>query len=210
MNTPRSGSLAKACTELSTPERTRNVPIRLKEKPAMASSSVQLLNAPVLFRRHHRMDQRGGDQPGHQRGVLRPGPRTRSRPSRAYNRPTTNPARCRASAPSTRPARTGARRAPRPHRCACRAAPPPQRRTPPTVRHSRDKEAADGRRDPGPATAGSGRCPSNGGGSSRANGSDVSSTKTRNAIATSACTPSARAFSPRRRPRHRHAPMAAE
>ena len=47
MNRPRSGSLAKACTELSTPERTRKVPIRLNENAVIASSSVQLLNAPV-------------------------------------------------------------------------------------------------------------------------------------------------------------------
>ena len=47
IKTPRSGSLAKACTDDSTPERTRNVPIRLSEKAAMARSNVQLRNAPV-------------------------------------------------------------------------------------------------------------------------------------------------------------------
>src|SRR5258708_32825765 len=47
MKSPRLGSLAKECTEFSTPERTRKVPIRLKENAAMASSKVQLLNAPV-------------------------------------------------------------------------------------------------------------------------------------------------------------------
>ncbi|MCY1183486.1 hypothetical protein D9M71_468170 [compost metagenome] len=46
MNTPRSGSEAKACTEVSTPERTRKVPSRLREKAAMASNTVQLLNTP--------------------------------------------------------------------------------------------------------------------------------------------------------------------
>ena len=45
MNTPRAGSVAKAWTEVSTPERTRKVPIRLKEKARMASSTVQLLRA---------------------------------------------------------------------------------------------------------------------------------------------------------------------
>ena len=45
MKIPRAGSLAKACTELSTPERTRNVPIRLKEKAMMASSTVQIFRA---------------------------------------------------------------------------------------------------------------------------------------------------------------------
>src|SRR5882672_5977210 len=47
MKKPRRGSLANACTELSTPERTRKVPIRLKENAVIASSNVQLLNAPV-------------------------------------------------------------------------------------------------------------------------------------------------------------------
>ncbi|MNZ65489.1 hypothetical protein D3C78_836850 [compost metagenome] len=46
MNTPREGSEAKACTEVSTPERTRNVPSRLSENAAIASSTVQLLNTP--------------------------------------------------------------------------------------------------------------------------------------------------------------------
>ena len=46
MNTPRAGSVAKACTETRTPERTRKVPSRLREKPNMASSTVQALKAP--------------------------------------------------------------------------------------------------------------------------------------------------------------------
>src|ERR1700687_5168014 len=47
MNRPRRGSLAKEWTEFSTPERTRKVPIRLKEKAVIERSRVQLLNAPV-------------------------------------------------------------------------------------------------------------------------------------------------------------------
>ena len=43
MNTPRAGSVAKACTEVSTPERTRKVPSRLtartRRSPAARSSS---------------------------------------------------------------------------------------------------------------------------------------------------------------------------
>ena len=39
-NTPRSGSLAKACTEVSKPERTINVPISEKPKAKMASKIV--------------------------------------------------------------------------------------------------------------------------------------------------------------------------
>ncbi len=46
MNRPRAGSDAKACTETSTPERTRNVPSRLRLKAAIAKRMVQLLNRP--------------------------------------------------------------------------------------------------------------------------------------------------------------------
>jgi hypothetical protein len=41
MNTPRSGSLAKACTEVRTPERTMKVPISEKPKARMARRIVQ-------------------------------------------------------------------------------------------------------------------------------------------------------------------------
>src|SRR6185295_9677513 len=43
---PRFGSVAKAWTEVSTPERTRNVPSRLSENAAIANSTVQLLKPP--------------------------------------------------------------------------------------------------------------------------------------------------------------------
>ena len=46
MNSPRAGSLAKAWTEVSTPERTRKVPSSDKEKLNTASSTVQALNTP--------------------------------------------------------------------------------------------------------------------------------------------------------------------
>ena len=46
MNTPRAGSVANACTEVSTPERTRNVPSSDSENATIASSTVQLLNVP--------------------------------------------------------------------------------------------------------------------------------------------------------------------
>ena len=45
MNAPRCGSVANACTETSTPERTRKAPSRLAEKPKIASSTVHDLNA---------------------------------------------------------------------------------------------------------------------------------------------------------------------
>jgi len=45
INTPRRGSVANACTEVSTPERTKNVPNRLNEKAQIESNTVQTLNA---------------------------------------------------------------------------------------------------------------------------------------------------------------------
>lgn len=45
MNTPRSGSTAKACTEVRTPERTRKVPRSEKEKVRIARSTVQIFSA---------------------------------------------------------------------------------------------------------------------------------------------------------------------
>src|SRR5688572_7649688 len=46
MNTPRFGSVANACTEVKTPERTRKVPSSDKENAQMASNTVQLLKLP--------------------------------------------------------------------------------------------------------------------------------------------------------------------
>src|ERR1700684_865543 len=45
MKTPRRGSLAKACTEVSTPERTMNVPMSDSEKARMARKIVQTFKA---------------------------------------------------------------------------------------------------------------------------------------------------------------------
>ena len=46
MKSPRRGSVAKACTELSTPERTRKVPSSESAKASNASSTVHALKAP--------------------------------------------------------------------------------------------------------------------------------------------------------------------
>ena len=46
MNTPRVGSLAKACTEVNTPDRTRKVPSSDSENAMIASSTVHDLKAP--------------------------------------------------------------------------------------------------------------------------------------------------------------------
>ncbi len=45
MKTPRRGSLAKACTEVSTPERTRKVPSSENEKARIARKIVQTFSA---------------------------------------------------------------------------------------------------------------------------------------------------------------------
>ena len=46
MKMPRVGSVAKACTDVSTPERTRKVPISESEKARIASRMVQTFSAP--------------------------------------------------------------------------------------------------------------------------------------------------------------------
>ena len=46
IKTPRAGSVAKAWTELSTPERTMKVPSKESEKARMASSAVHILKPP--------------------------------------------------------------------------------------------------------------------------------------------------------------------
>jgi len=48
INNPRFGSVAKAWTEVKTPERTRNVPSKLKENAIIANKTVQTLNPPRL------------------------------------------------------------------------------------------------------------------------------------------------------------------
>ena len=60
MNTPRSGSLAKAWTEVMTPERTMKVPISEKPKARIASRIVQLFSAFALFHHDGGMQQRRG------------------------------------------------------------------------------------------------------------------------------------------------------
>ena len=70
MNTPRVGSVAKACTEVSTPERTRKVPTSDSEKVRIASRMVQIFSVSRFSTTIERMDQRGAGQPRHQRGVL--------------------------------------------------------------------------------------------------------------------------------------------
>src|SRR5258708_7178389 len=46
MKTPRAGSVANACTEVRTPERTRNVPSREREKARTGGDTAPLWEAP--------------------------------------------------------------------------------------------------------------------------------------------------------------------
>jgi hypothetical protein len=48
MNKPRLGSVANACTEVNTPERTKKVPSKLSENAIMASNTLQALKPPRL------------------------------------------------------------------------------------------------------------------------------------------------------------------
>ena len=70
MKTPRVGSVAKACTEVSTPERTRKVPSSDSEKVRIASRMRPDLQRVALFHDHRGMQQRGAGEPGHEGGVL--------------------------------------------------------------------------------------------------------------------------------------------
>jgi hypothetical protein len=70
MKTPRRGSVANACTEVSTPDRTRKVPSSDSENAQIASSTVQARKLPRFLGDRERMDQRSADQPRHERRVL--------------------------------------------------------------------------------------------------------------------------------------------
>ena len=70
MNTPRAGSVAKACTEVSTPERTRKVPSSESEKARIASRMVQLFSASRFSTTIAECSSAVAGEPGHERGVL--------------------------------------------------------------------------------------------------------------------------------------------
>ena len=70
IKTPRVGSVAKECTEVSTPERTRNVPISDSEKHKMASRMVQTLSASRFSITTAECKKRGARDPRHQRRIL--------------------------------------------------------------------------------------------------------------------------------------------
>ena len=111
MKMPRFGSVAKACTEVSTPERTRKVPSRDSENALIASSTVQFLKAAALLGDRQRVDQRGADQPRHERRVLHRVPEPPAAPAQLVVGPPASRARCRGEehpghgGPRPRPAR---------------------------------------------------------------------------------------------------------
>ena len=70
MNTPRSGSLAKAWTEVRTPERTRKVPSSEKPEGQDGQQDGPALQRLALFHDDGRMQQGRRDQPGHEAGIF--------------------------------------------------------------------------------------------------------------------------------------------
>ena len=70
MKRPRRGSVANACTDESTPERTRKVPSSESEKARIASSTVQFLKLLRFSVTASEWISAVADQPGHERGVL--------------------------------------------------------------------------------------------------------------------------------------------
>ena len=67
---PRAGSWAKACTEVSTPERTRKVPSRRERESEDGEKHRPALQRIALLDDDGGMQQRGAGEPRHQRGVL--------------------------------------------------------------------------------------------------------------------------------------------
>ena len=70
MNIPRSGSLAKACTLVSTPDRTMNVPDQREPERQNRQQHRPAFQCLALFHHDGRMQQSGRDQPRHEAGVF--------------------------------------------------------------------------------------------------------------------------------------------
>ena len=183
---PRFGSTANACTEVSTPERTRKVPSRLSAKATIASSTVQLRKRAALLGHRERMDERGADQPGHEGGVLHRVPEPPAAPAELVVRPAAAERDAEREEAPRPPWSTGATSAPRRRRAGRRAAPRSRRRTPPRSRRSPCRASAGGAPCPGPAAADSGRGRRAARGNRRSNGFEVNSMKARKPTLSSA------------------------
>ena len=70
MKRPRAGSAAKACTLVSTPERTRKVPSSDSENVGDGQQQGPAAEAAALFGDRLRMQQRRAGEPRHEAGVL--------------------------------------------------------------------------------------------------------------------------------------------
>ena len=142
---------------MSTPERTRNVPSSDRPEGEDGEQHGPALQRVALLHHDRGMQQRGADEPRHERGVLDRVPEPQAAPAELVVGP---PAAQRdadgerapgGQRPGPHPARPGR------HRRGPRSAPRRRRRTPSRTRHSRDRGTADGRRGRGPAAAGSAR-----------------------------------------------------
>ena len=87
MNTPRRGSVANACTDVSTPERTRNVPSSDSENAQIASSTVHALKVPRFSVTASEWISAVPMQPGHERRVLDRVPEPPAAPAELVVRP---------------------------------------------------------------------------------------------------------------------------
>ena len=67
--------------ELTIPERVRNVPKSERQNASATSDDVPDLQHPALLLDHHRVQERGGDEPRHQRRVLDRVPRVVAAPA---------------------------------------------------------------------------------------------------------------------------------
>ena len=156
MNTPRAGSVANAWTEVSTPERTRKVPSRRQRKRQMASSTVQLLNAPRFSVTASEWISAVPVSHG-MNDAFSTGSQNHQPPQPRCSTPIRCRARCRReegprdSRPRPRPAR------PRGVEHGRRSARRWRKQTPPRNRHSPCRASADETPCPGPAAADSGR-----------------------------------------------------
>ena len=87
MKSPRPGSLANACTDTSTPDRTRNVPSRRQREREDRQQQRPAAEQPTLLGHRERMNQRGADQPRHERRVLHRIPEPPAAPAELVVRP---------------------------------------------------------------------------------------------------------------------------
>ncbi len=148
--TPRFGSVAKACTDVSTPDRTRNAPSRLNENAAIASRTVQLLKASAFVRNRQRVNQGGPDEPGHEGRILHRIPKPPAAPPElvvgpeASKRDAAGKKHPGQRRPGTRPAR------PCRIESTAQSMPKSRRQTPPRIPRTPCRAAADGEPSPSP------------------------------------------------------------